>query len=48
MNEESFVPLVKAYGMPNVNLQFTEDSSKDAIFAGKFSEQSKLKRRTYN
>ena len=48
MNEESFVPLVRAHGLPNVSLHFTEDTGSDTIWAGKFSEQSKLKMLGYN
>ena len=48
MNEESFVPLVRAHGLPNVSLHFTEDTGSDTIWAGKFNEQSKLKMLGYN
>ena len=48
MNEESFVPLARAHGLPNVNLHFTEDTGSDTIWAGMFNEQSKLKMLGYN
>ena len=48
MNEESFVPLVRAHGLPNVELHFTEDATSDTLWAGKFNEQSKLKMLGYN
>lgn len=40
--------LVRAHGLPNVELHFTEDTTSDTLWAGKFNEQSKLKMLGYN
>ena len=48
MNEESFIPLVRAHGLPRVNLHFTEDTSNPTSWTGTFNEYSKLKMLGYN
>ena len=48
MNEETFGPLVKAHGMPKINLHYTEDATGSSAWAGKFNEQSRLKMLGYS
>jgi len=43
MNEESFVPLIKANGWPNVNLHFTDNSHAGTSWTSRLNEQSKLR-----
>jgi len=48
MNEESFVPLIKANGWPNVNLHFSDDSHGGTCWTSSLNEQSKLKMLGYS
>ena len=48
MNEESFLPLIKAYGMPNITVHVKKSDSEPISDMSGFSEESKLKMLGYN